>query len=103
MSIDHGDRTVQGTAVAYSPEEAVAKAVIIALAPGHRFDNLRTINVGTRSAVLVVAHDPGGALRLGLAISDGDVLQTTAVATMRALIDPEQQAQPEAGASSPPR
>lgn len=103
VSIEHGGRTVQGTAVAYSPEEAVAKAVIIALAPGHRFDNLRTIDVGTRSAVLVVAHDRGGALRLGLAISDGDVLQTTAVATMRALIDPEQQAQPAAGASSPSR
>lgn len=89
VSVEHNGRTLQGTAVAYSPEEAVAKAVIIAVGPGHRFDNLRTIDVGTRSAVLVVAHDPSGSLRLGLAISGGDILQTTAVATMRALVDSE--------------
>ena len=87
VTVDHAGDTKHGTAVAFSPEEAVSKAVIIAMSPGHRFDNVRTIDVGTRSAVLVVAHDPNGALRLGLAISDGDVLQTTAVATKRALVD----------------
>lgn len=96
VSVDHEGKTLQGTAVAFSPEEAVAKAVIIAMSPGHRFDNVRTIDVGTRSAVLVVAHDPNGSLRLGLAISDGDILQTTAVATKRALIDQG------VGPSSPP-
>lgn len=87
VTVEHDERTLTGTGVAFSPEEAVAKAVIIAMSPGHRFDNVRTIDVGTRSAVLVVAHDPNGALRLGLAISDGDVLQTAAVATRRALVD----------------
>lgn len=87
VTLNHGSRTLHGTAVAFSPEEAVAKSVIIALGEGHRFDDVQTIDVGTRSAVLVVAHDPNGALRLGLAISDGDILQTTAVATKRALID----------------
>ncbi len=87
VTFDHELQTLQGTAVAFSPEEAVSKAVIIAMARGHRFDNVQTIDVGTRSAVLVVAHDLNGALRLGLAISDGDVLQTTAVAAKRALVD----------------
>lgn len=87
VTIEHEEKTLTGTGVAFSPEEAVAKAVLIAMSPGHRFDNVRTIDVGTRSAVLVVAHDPNGALRLGLAISDGDILQTTAVATRRALVD----------------
>ncbi len=87
VTFEHDSRTLQGTAVALSPEEAVSKAVIIAMGQGHRFDKVQTIDVGTRSAVLVVAHDPNGALRLGLAISDGDVLQTTAVAAKRALVD----------------
>lgn len=87
VTLDHESQTLHGTAVAFSPEEAVSKAVIIAMGKGHRFDNVQTIDVGTRSAVLVVAHDPHGALRLGLAISDGDVLQTTAVAAKRALVD----------------
>ena len=76
-----------GTASATQPEDAVAKAVIAAIAPDHTFDEVRTIDLGARSAVLTVAHDAKGVLRLGLAISDGDVLQTTAEATKRALVD----------------
>lgn len=87
VTIDHDGQERHGTAVAFSPEEAVAKGVITAMGQGHRFDKVQTIDVGTRSAVLVVAHDPGGVLRLGLAISNGDLLQTTAVATQRALSD----------------
>ena len=69
------------------PEDAVAKAVMQAIAPDHTFSEVRTINVGARSAVLVVAHDANGVLRLGLAISSGDVLQTTAEAAKRAIVD----------------
>lgn len=88
VTLDHSGAVTEGTAVASTPEDAVAKAVVAAVAPGHTFDEVRTIEVGTRSAVLVVLHEPTGGLRLGLAISDGDVLQTTAVATQRAVIDP---------------
>lgn len=75
------------TATGARPEDAVAKAVVAAIAPDYSFDEVRTIDVGTRSAVLVVIHDANGVLRLGLAISDGDILQTTAIAAKRALID----------------
>lgn len=87
VTIDHRGIEKQGTAAAFSPEDAVARAVIAAVAPEHEFSEVRTIDVGTRSAVLVVTHDALGALRLGLAISDGDVLQTTAVATYRSIVD----------------
>ncbi len=87
ITIELDGQGFQGTASATRPEDAVAKAVIVAIAPDHTFSEVRTIDVGTRSAVLVVAHDPKGVLRLGLAISDGDVLQTTAEAAKRSLID----------------
>lgn len=75
----------QGTATAETPEAAVGQAVLAAIAPDYQFDEVRTIAVGTKSAVLVVTHDRQKVLRLGLAISDGDVLQTVAVATQRAV------------------
>jgi hypothetical protein len=87
ITVQIDGRHAQATATGFRPEDAVAKAVIAAIAPDHSFDEVRTIDVGTRSAVLVVTHDPRGVLRLGLAISDGDVLQTTAEAAKRALID----------------
>ncbi len=87
VTVESCGEPLEGSASAFSPEDAVAKAVIAAVAPGHEFEEVRTIDVGVRSAVLVVTHDPAGALRLGLAISEGDVLQTTAVATLRALVD----------------
>jgi hypothetical protein len=87
VTIQHDGRQAQATANGFRPEDAVAKAVIVALAPDHTFDEVRTLDVGTRSAVLVVTHDARGVLRLGLAISDGDVLQTTAVAAQRAVVD----------------
>ncbi len=66
-------------------EDAVAVAVANALAPSWTFDEVRTIDVGRRSAVLVVLRDDRSILQLGLAISSGDVLQTTALATTRAV------------------
>jgi len=87
VTIEGFGEPLEGSATAFSPENAVAKAVIAAVSPAHEFGEVRTIDVGVRSAVLVVTHDPAGALRLGLAISEGDVLQTTAVATLRALVD----------------
>jgi len=87
VTIHVDEHQAHASATGLPPEDAVAKAVIAAIAPDHSFDEVRTIDVGTRSAVLVVLHDPNDVLRLGLAISDGDVLQTTAVAARRALID----------------
>lgn len=75
----------QATMTAASPEEAVGRSVLAAIAPMHQFNEVRTLDVGTRSAVLVVSHDAQGVLRLGLAISDGDILQTVAVAAQRAV------------------
>jgi len=87
VTIEVNGLSQTGTASDKRPEDAVARAVIHAIAPDHTFDEVRTIDVGTRSAVLAVAHDMNGVLRLGLAISDGDVLQTTAVAAKRAIVD----------------
>ena len=70
-----------------TPEEAVGRAVLAAVAPMHQFDEVRTISVGTKSAVLVVSHDAQRVLRLGLAISEGDILSTVAVATQRAVYE----------------
>ncbi len=72
-----------GTATAADPEQAVARATIQACAPGFGFGELRRISVGTRTAVLVVARDQSNELRLGLAISEGDILQTIALAAQR--------------------
>ena len=74
-----------GTAVAASPNEAVARAVMDAVGPGYTFDEIRTLDVGRRSAVLAVLRDEHGHLRLGLAISAGDLVRTTALATRRAI------------------
>ncbi len=80
-----GDR--HATKNAATPEDAVGRAVLSAIAPTHTFDEVRTIAVGIKSAVLVVTHDAQGVLRLGLAISDGDILQTVAVATQRSVFE----------------
>ncbi len=74
-----------GTAIAASPNEAVARAVIDAVGPGYEFDEVRTLDVGQRSAVLAVLRDSQGLLRLGLAISAGDLVRTTALAARRAI------------------
>lgn len=78
---------LQATTPGQTPEEAVGRAVLTAVAPTHSFDEVRTISVGVKSAVLVVTHDGNGVLRLGLAISEGDILQTVAVATERAVFE----------------
>ena len=75
----------QATMTGTTPEEAVGRSVLAAIAPMHNFNEVRTLPVGTRSAVLVVSHDAQGVLRLGLAISEGDLLRTVAVATQRAV------------------
>ncbi len=78
-----GDRHAEMSAA--TPEEAVGRAVLAAVAPHHQFNEVRTISVGTKSAVLVVSHDAQRVLRLGLAISEGDILRTVAVATQRCI------------------
>jgi len=85
VTIPQGESALHGSATAFGAEQAVARAVVEAAAPGFRFDEVRRIDVGTRSAVLVVARDPQRVLRLGLAISEGDIYQTVALAAGRAV------------------
>ncbi len=80
-----GHDEVIGTSSAAAPGEAVARAVMQALAPHYLFDELRTIDLGRRTAVLAVLRDERRQLRLGLAISSGDIIRTTALATRRAI------------------
>ncbi len=85
MALD--DAMIHGTGTAARPEDAVATAVFSSANRGDSLDEVRRIDVGTRSAVLVAGHDPQNRLRLGLAISSGDILHTTAVAASRAISD----------------
>lgn len=83
VSID-GEEHV-GSSSASDPDEAVARAVIDAIAPDYDFDEIRTLDLGRRSAVLAVLRDERRMLRLGLAISSGDLIRTAALATRRAI------------------
>ena len=85
VAVTPGATGLHATATAADAEQAVARATIQACAPGFGFDELRRISVGTRTAVLVVARDLSNGLRLGLAISEGDILQTIALAAKRAI------------------
>lgn len=85
MQTADGERVASATST--TPEDAVALSVLNAIAPGHELDEVRTLAVGTKSAVLVVSHDADGVLRLGLAINEGDILQTVAVAAERTLTE----------------
>lgn len=79
-----------GRATADNPNEAVARAVMDAIAPLYEFDEIRTLDLGRRSAVLAVLRDERRFLRLGLAISAGDLLRTTGLATQRAILSAKQ-------------
>ena len=80
-----GPDEVVGASSASEPDEAVARAVMQAIAPHYLFDEIRTIDLGNRSAVLAVLRDERRQIRLGLAISAGDPIRTTALATRRAI------------------
>lgn len=80
-----GNDEVVGSSSASAPGEAVARAVMAAIAPDHTFDEIRTLDLGNRSAVLAVLRNDRRQLRLGLAISSGDIIRTTALATRRAI------------------
>lgn len=85
ITLSDGPSVLRGTATDVDEEHAVARAVVETLTFGYRFDEVRRIDVGTRSAVLAVARDDAQVLRLGLAISEGDILQTVALAARRAI------------------
>ncbi len=87
VNMTHDGVTIHGSATAATPEDAVATAVFGSTNRGDSLDEIRRINVGTRSAVLVAGHDSQNRLRLGLAISSGDILHTTAIAASRAISD----------------
>lgn len=84
-TVREGDGFSVGKATAQAASEAVALAVMDAVAPLFEFDEIRTLDLGRRSAVLAVLRDEHRFLRLGLAISAGDLLRTTALATQRAI------------------
>ena len=65
----------------------MARAVIDAIAPDYEFDEIRTLELDNRSAVLAVLRDERRMLRLGLAISSGDLIRTAALATRRAILN----------------
>jgi len=76
---------LQGEGQATSTTEAIVNAVIEAIDPTFHFDEVRTLDLGHRSAVLAILRDSREQLRLGMAISGGDLVRTTALATQRAL------------------
>jgi len=84
-TVRNEDRYAIGRATASNPTDAVALAVIDAIGPMYEFDEVRTLDLGRRSAVLAVLRDERGLLRLGLAISAGDLLRTTGLAAQRAI------------------
>jgi hypothetical protein len=79
------DGDLRGEGEATDTTEAVVNAVIAAVDPSFHFDEVRTLDLGHRSAVLAILRDGREQLRLGMAISGGDLIRTTALAAQRAL------------------
>jgi len=74
-----------GRATALTATDAVALAVLDATGAGLTLDEVRDVELDAGRAVVVVLGSPDGDLRIGLARSDRDLLQTTAAATLRAV------------------
>lgn len=81
-----GGRLV-GSATGQKAEETVARATIEAIGSGHIFDEFQSISLGSRTGVLSLLRDSNDDLQLGLAFSNGDLLQTVALATARAIFE----------------
>jgi hypothetical protein len=83
VRVDDDVRTGRGTSS--TAPDAVALAVLDAVGPGLTLDELRDVELDRGRAVLVVLAAEDGDLRLGLARSERDLLQTAAIATLRAI------------------
>ena len=67
------------------PQEAVVRAVLEASNSLFAYRDARELALGDERAVLVVLADENRALHPGFVVTDDDLLQSTATATMRAL------------------
>ncbi len=73
-------------AAAADAQEAVARAVLDAAGAPYAFREAREMPVDGTRAVLVVVADSSGVPRPGFVVSDDDLMQATALATLRAII-----------------
>lgn len=74
-----------GRSMAADPQEAVVRAVLDAANSSLGYRDAREVLLGDERAVLVVLVAPDGTPRPGFVVSEDDLLQSTATATMRAL------------------
>ena len=74
-----------GRAMSTDPQEAVVRAVLEASNSLFAYRDARELALGDERAVLVVLADENRALHPGFVVTDDDLLQSTATATMRAL------------------
>lgn len=74
-----------GRASSTEATEAVATAILSARGAPYALEEIRDVELESGRAVVAVLTHEDGFLRLGLAITDRDLLQTAAIATLRAL------------------
>ncbi len=75
-----------GQAMAADPQEAVVRAVLDSAASDLTYRDAREVLLGPARAVLVVLRGADGSPRPGFVVSEDDLLQATATATIRALL-----------------
>lgn len=86
ITITQADGTrLAGVSTGAEAENTVARATINAIGSGHTLDELRTVSLGFRTGILALLRDSRHQLQLGLAFSNGDLLETVALATTRAI------------------
>lgn len=74
-----------GRGMSTDPQEAVVRAVLDASGSTLAYRDAREVVLGDERAVLVVLAEDDGRPHPGFVVSDDDLLQSTAAATMRAL------------------
>lgn len=80
-----GDDLRRGRAVSTDPQEAVVRAVLEASGSALAYRDAREVIIGDERAVLVVLSEHNGTPHPGFVLSEDDLLQATAAATLRAL------------------
>ena len=81
--LDGTDRT--GTGSSHSRTEAAALAVLATQDEAYQLSEIRDVDLDDRLAVVTVLTHPDRGVRLGLAMSDSDVMEAAAIATRRAV------------------
>jgi hypothetical protein len=85
VRIAEGPGHRDGEAKADDPQEAVVRAVLASATSALTYRDAREVLLGTARAVLVVLGAADGTPRPGFVVSEDDLLQATATATMRAI------------------